>query len=393
MKIFFGLPLRLFFHIQCEGRKDFPSPGQSAFVIGNHSNILDPVIVSSFVPKPICWVVGDNLFGAKVTRMFLRWIKIIPKTKNMPDSETMRMLLEAARQGQIIGLAPEGGRNWDGETLNLDRTLPRLIKKLKLPVICIRVKGAYLSWPRWASTPRRGRIMLSFSYLYENQKDIPDDEDLITQAIKKRLFYSELEDPEVTRHNYGNRRIAENLELRLWFCPHCMNFFSLKSKGYHLSCKRCGATWQIKGNGLIILEERGALWDSRSQNFTRYIDWAHYNDRQTIPTLEKLKTSNKDPLISIPAKMWSVPYSSERGRYYSYVGKGSARLTRDFRFVFTRSHDRKRLLDIHLSEMKGTNIAWNHRLEFFSNGNAYRFTFYGQSAYFWHYLTSKLPIH
>lgn len=194
LKIFIGLPLRLILRIRSEGQEDFPPPGQPAFVLAPHPNTLDPFIVAPFVKRPICFVVTDDDFRFGFTRMLLGWLKAIPTAKNAPDYNTMRMLIKAVKEGQLSGISSEGGRNWDGKTPPLNETIPRLVKKLRLPVICIKPRGTYLTWPRWTNWPRRGKIALEFSYLFKNPEDIPDDEAQIAQKISEKVCYSELDD-------------------------------------------------------------------------------------------------------------------------------------------------------------------------------------------------------
>jgi 1-acyl-sn-glycerol-3-phosphate acyltransferase len=389
IKIVFGPPLRLFFRTQARGKKPFPAHGKAAFLLANHTNTVDPFMIADFINRPIRYVVTDEYYRYKVSRTLLRWAKGIPKTKSIPDSVTMRMLLKGVKQGGIIGVFPEGRRNWDGETLPLDDTIPRLVKKLRLPVICVRQRGSYLSWPRWSNWPRRGRVIFDFSYLFENPEEIPQDEAKIKRRIEEKLSYSELEDPEITKHIFASPRIAEHLELRLWLCPHCLRFFTLKSEKEHLFCTSCGASWRFIGNGTFQLERQGEpCTDSR--NFKYYIDWARWNDAQTLPILLDRKKQGRDPLVSTPAKMWSVPTETGRDRDFQLQDDGMAALSPDFRMVFVRNQDRKPLFDAPIAELKGPGVTWNHKFEFFLPGMAYRFTFYGQSAYFWHLLAMKL---
>jgi len=390
LKIFVGLPLRFLLHTQSEGKIFNPPSGQPAFLVGNHTNTLDPFIISSFIKRPICFVVTDDDFRYKITRILLGWLKVIPTAKNIPDYVTMRTLIKAVKQGQIVAVSPEGGRNWDGEVLPLDETIPRLVKKLRLPVICVKQRGAYLTWPRWTNLPRRGKIILQFSHLFENPAEIPDGVAEIARMIDEKLRYSELEDPEITKHTFGGRNIAEHLELRFWLCPHCRNFFVLESKGRHLYCSNCGARWELSGNGTFVLKRFGEPAVPEARNFKRYIDWAHYNDAVTMPMLLDRKRKGKNPLVSLAARMWSSSIQTRSDRRFKVPQEGTASLTPDFRMVFTRTEDNKILIDTPLSEMNGANVVWNHKFEFFLPQAAYRLAFYGQSAYFWHFLTKKL---
>ncbi len=388
-KIFVAPPLRWFFHGQSEGKKNFPPPGQAAFLLANHTHLLDSFMIADVFNRPIRYVISDEYFRYKITRTLLGWVKGIPKTKNIPDSVTMRILLKAVRRGDVIGVFPEGARNWDGETAPLEDTVPRLVQKLKIPVICVRQRGSYLSWPRWANQPRRKRIIFSFSYLFERPEDVPDDPAEIKRMIEEKLTYSELEDPGVTRHVFDHPRVAERLELRLWLCPHCMRFFSLRSKQRHLSCNHCGARWEFTGNGTFKLKRPGEPLSPGAKNFKRYIDWVHWNDAETVKIFDELRKKKGKKLISLPATMWSAVTETGRDRDFQLKGDGIATLTSDFRMRFSTDRGKKVLLNIPLIDMRGANIAWNHKFEFFFEGVAYRFTFFGQSAYFWHFLTKK----
>ena len=390
LKIFVGPVLRQFWHIQTIGKKFFPPNGQAAFLLANHTHVVDPFMFGDFLLRPIRYVSSDEYFRYKFTNILLRWIKAIPKTKNIPDSITMRMLLRAVKRGEIIGIFPEGQRNWDGETFPLEDTIPRLIRKLKIPAICIKQRGSYLSWPRWSNQFRRGKILFEFSYLFENPNTIPDDVAEIKRMIESKLAYCELDDPFVTSQVFDIPRVAEHLELRLWLCPHCRRFFVLESKGRFLYCTHCKARWQFVGNGTFILKRLGDEFGKRSVNFKRYLDLAHWTDAETLRIIDDLRKRKAKELVSVPAKMWSAPTEDLRTRHFKVAGEGTAILTSDFRMVFKKKGDGETLLDVALKDMRGANIAWNQKFEFFMPGMAYRFTFFGQSAYFWDYLLIKL---
>lgn len=390
LKIFVGPFFRQFWHIQTLGKKLYPPKGQAVFLLGNHTHVVDPFMFADFLLRPIRYVSSDEYFRYSFTSAFLRWLKAIPKTKNIPDSVTMRELLRAVRQGEIIGIFPEGQRNWDGETFPLEDTVPRLVQKLKIPVICVKQRGSYLSWPRWTNQFRRGKILFEFSYLFEDPDSIPQDTNEIKRMIESKLAHSELEDPFVAGQVFDIPRVAEHLELRLWLCPHCGKFFTLKSKGRFLYCTHCKARWRFVGNGTFVLQRLGDDFNRDSVNFKRYLDWTHWNDSETLRIIEDLRKKKATELISIPAKMWSAPTEDLRTRHFKVAGEGTAVLTPDYKMVFTRKDDEETMLDAPLRDMRGANIAWNQKFEFFLPGMAYRFTFFGQSAYFWDYLVIKL---
>lgn len=387
IKIFIGPPFRLFWQTRACGKKFFPRRGQAAFLLANHTNTVDPFMLADFVLRPIRYVVSDEYFRYKPLKVMLGWLKGIPKTKNIPDSVTMRELLKAVKRGEIIGVFPEGQRNWDGETIPLEDTIPRLVQKLKIPVICVKQRGSYMSWPRWSNRIRRGRIIFEFHYLFEDPSSIPEDVAEIKRKIEEKLNYNELEDPFVTNQLFDSPRVAEHLELRLWLCPHCLSFFTLESSERFVECRHCKARWQFAGNGTFALKKMGDKYGKDSLNFSLYIDWAKWTNKKTLEILGE-RQKNLNTLVEQSAKFWSAETDDIRTRHFRFQGTGKAQLTRDYRLVFIRE-DGKVLLDSFLSDLRGANVAWNQKFEFFLPGMAYRMTFFGQSAYFWDFITQK----
>ena len=391
-KIFLGPPLRLFFRVKAHGKKPFPPPGKPAFIIANHTNLLDPFIIADFFNRPIRYVVSDEYFRYRPLRILLKILKGIPKTKFVPDSITMRRIIEAIREGDLIGIFPEGARNWDGETIYFDETIPKLIKKFKIPVISIQMQGAFLSFPRWANLPRRGKIILKFQYLFENPDKIPEDTQRIKKIIENSLNYNELEHFRLHNLKFKFKGInpAEHLELRLWLCPVCRTFFSLKSRGRYLYCVNCDAKWEYRKDGHFKMVNHGKFFNSKSKTFSHYLEWVKWNDEETINIYKDLTKLKKDIFFQIKAKMWSAKSSTTRERNFKFNGPGKLILRKGEKLVFIRESDQENLLNVSLKEIKGAAVTWNHKFEFFVNGRAYRFTFYGQSAYFWHFLTKLI---
>ncbi|MBN2380838.1 1-acyl-sn-glycerol-3-phosphate acyltransferase [candidate division WOR-3 bacterium] len=389
LKIFIGLPLRLLLRVRMEGEVYSLPKGRPGLFLGNHTNTLDPFIVAFFIKRPVCFVVTDDDFRFAITRTLLGWLKFIPTAKNTPDFTTIHMLIKAFKEGQIVGLSPGGGRNWDGLTPSVDATITRLIKKFHLPVICARVRGAYLTWPRWSNLPRLGRIIVRYSCLFKEPADIPESEEKIALMINNELSHCEFADPEITKRTFFGLNIAQGLELRFWFCPLCGDFFALKSEGRHLSCSRCSARWKFLGDGRFVLIRPGNAISPEARNFTQYLDWAHHNDSETLRMIMDRKKLGRNPLLTVPARMSMSVIEKRNERRFKKPETGTAALTHDFRMVFTRTADAKCLLDIPLHKMKGPNVVWNNRFEFFLPGMAYRLDFYGQSAYFWHFVTKE----
>jgi len=85
-------------------------------VIGNHANFWDGALVNLFIKDPICFLVSDEYFRKPLLGWLLNIDGSIPKKKFLADFTAIKEALKAKEAGRIIGIFPEGKRNWDGST-------------------------------------------------------------------------------------------------------------------------------------------------------------------------------------------------------------------------------------------------------------------------------------
>ncbi|MDK2860686.1 MAG: hypothetical protein PWP25_1872, partial [Sphaerochaeta sp.] len=120
-------------------------------VMANHAHTFDPFFISSASPVHIRWVAGAYLFKMRGMRsMMEKWIGAIAKQQGRSDLFTIRAISESLKQGDIVGIFPEGTRTWDGEPAGFDEAIAKLVKIFKVPIVLINLEGVYGLQPRWA---------------------------------------------------------------------------------------------------------------------------------------------------------------------------------------------------------------------------------------------------
>jgi long-chain acyl-CoA synthetase len=139
------------FRLRVSGLEKLPMHGP--FILSsNHQSYIDPVILSSVLPKDIlgnAFAVGtSDIFGEGFMRRLARWLRVIVLDPDANLVPAMRAGAYGLRQGRVLILYPEGERSIDGT--------PRIFKKgaailsihMQVPIVPIAIEGFYEAWPR-----------------------------------------------------------------------------------------------------------------------------------------------------------------------------------------------------------------------------------------------------
>ncbi|MCK5535759.1 MAG: 1-acyl-sn-glycerol-3-phosphate acyltransferase, partial [Bacteroidales bacterium] len=162
-------------------------------LLSNHVGFWDPFVVSNFIKKYPHFVSSDAVMKDPIKRFFLERYKIIPKRKNMRDTQVIRTLLEYIKNGEAVALFPEATRTWTGNTLHIDDSIGKLIKLLNVPVITVKMQGMFLFNPRWAYSTRNAAVNIVYKLMADKEKLSRLSSQEITVLLKADLEHSESE--------------------------------------------------------------------------------------------------------------------------------------------------------------------------------------------------------
>ena len=128
-------------------------------LVPNHQSVLDPLLLQGNLPRAVDSMTKSTQF----TRGFFRWV--LPRVHAFPvrryrvDAQSVRVLLRRLEEGRVVCVYPEGERSWDGRIQPFRKGTLRLLLRAGVPVIPVGIDGTYDAWPRWASSPRKGRLV------------------------------------------------------------------------------------------------------------------------------------------------------------------------------------------------------------------------------------------
>lgn len=98
--------------IRSEGSENVP-PGGGAILVANHRQpILDPLIIALKVERPVTWGGYRVAFNVPFFRFFARFMGVVPLNIHggKQARDALEILAEHAREGELVGLFPEGDR-------------------------------------------------------------------------------------------------------------------------------------------------------------------------------------------------------------------------------------------------------------------------------------------
>jgi len=238
------------FNIQVESNalKDTNEP---FLLLGHHVSNEDPVISNAYSNRLIRYIAGDANQDHWLKRNLLAMLESIPFAKNRADTKSIRIMMKHVKDGHPIGLYPEGGRNWDGTTDTLIPSTAKLIKMLKIPVYAAFFKGGYLTRPRWASFPRRGKLVIEIKQLFDKDTVAEKTAEELYILLVDKLSYNEFVWQAENRVPFKGKNLAEHIERLLYICPACKSVNTLKSHGDKFHCSICKAEYTFNKYGEI----------------------------------------------------------------------------------------------------------------------------------------------
>jgi 1-acyl-sn-glycerol-3-phosphate acyltransferase len=379
--------LRRRFRVRIHYDRRFASVRPPYVVLANHVNFWDPFLVAMPFGPPVHFIAADGNFRSHIMRRLMAVAGTVPKAKARNDLESIRALQRLIQEGKIIGIFPEGQRSWDGTSRPVLSGTPKLVRLLQAPVISVRLRGGYLSMPRWTQTLRKGELHLDVQTILTR----PEIRTLPREEVFRRIAGSVTHDETVWQRETGtlfvHPRRAEHAETALFWCPSCGGWDTLHSSGNTLSCGTCGyTTWFAPSGTLYEVAPDG----TRSHH--RYGSVAGWNGAQ-LTELDRQLDSPQGPL---PVTIDDAELlTGHRSRVLYPHGAVTVSLTRDSLTITGTAirggthigtvinSDSGISQQIPVDTISGIHVQYAHQLEFYSGGRLYvlRMKRPGDSAY------------
>lgn len=152
------------FDYEILGTENIPENGP--FILApNHQSFLDaPLAVAGLSDE----VIHSIYFYAKKDHIQGPLMKYLASTNNIiimdmsTLSDSIQLLGEVLKQGKNICIFPEGTRTRDGKVGEFKKTFGILAKEINVPIVPIRITGAYEAMPRGRFLPRCHKVTVEY---------------------------------------------------------------------------------------------------------------------------------------------------------------------------------------------------------------------------------------
>lgn len=104
-----GIFFLIFFRPKIIGREKIPKDG-GVILAGNHRHIFDPCMPILSTKRPVHYMAKKELFNSLVG-WFFKVVGCIPVDRGHDNTNSKEAALEVLREGEVLGIFPEGTRN------------------------------------------------------------------------------------------------------------------------------------------------------------------------------------------------------------------------------------------------------------------------------------------
>jgi len=233
--------LKIFFRLEVD-RSELDLPKGAYVVLANHYTMIDFLFaLLPLYPHRLNTVVARKYFNIRILHKILPIGGCIPKSMFDPDLQSIIGIKTVLKRGGRLLLFPEGRCSSSNTYMGMHKSTGKMIKKFGVPIISCHIEGAENCIAHWRKGIRFGRVRVTFKNLFsvDDVKSLSVDD--INAAIDTRLSGIEgLSEPKKPLQTFSSRRLAEGLQLVLFYCPKCKAEFTMSSKGNTIFCTECG---------------------------------------------------------------------------------------------------------------------------------------------------------
>lgn len=161
---------RTYIRLHMEGRENVPDEG-ACIVITNHISGLDPFLIGIPIDRTIYCLAKVELYQNALLTWILNSLGYIPLDRSSTDISAMRIVLRLLRNGEAIGISPEGTRSETGEIQPFTDGATKLALHARVPILPVAVYGTRELMPPGTYGFKPGKAYIKIGRLFDLSGD------------------------------------------------------------------------------------------------------------------------------------------------------------------------------------------------------------------------------
>ncbi len=134
-----------------------------AIVVGNHTSAIDPLAMAiSSRRRLVRFMMAKEYFNLPLLRGFFRLLGCIAVDRTGPDARSLRQAMRALKNGDVVGMFPEGGISADGQLQQARLGVAALAARSGAPVIPVYISGTRIHQSVWRDFLIPARVVVHF---------------------------------------------------------------------------------------------------------------------------------------------------------------------------------------------------------------------------------------
>jgi len=106
--------LKPLYRIEVIGKENIPKDG-AVLLCSNHIDNLDPPVLGITAPRRVRFMAKEELFKVPILGTIIRNLGAFPVKRGFADRDAIRTGLKILKDGEVLGLFPEGTRSKTGK--------------------------------------------------------------------------------------------------------------------------------------------------------------------------------------------------------------------------------------------------------------------------------------
>ena len=189
--VLLGPVLRLLYKPKAVGLESIPEG--PAILAANHQSFLDDLLLPLLVPgRKVVFLAKADYFDKWYLRWFFKGANVIPVRRESRSAAeaALQTGVQALREGNLVGIFPEGTRSPDGRLYRGKTGVARMALEAQVPVVPVAITGTFEALPYDKRLPKPGRAEVRFGKPLDFQRHYGNPSDrFVLRSVTDEIMY------------------------------------------------------------------------------------------------------------------------------------------------------------------------------------------------------------